>query len=454
MGGKKDETARRLSERDGSLSYTLVYAALGAAWILASDFFVYKGGDQALAAFLSTAKGLAYVAATSLLLFWMMRRNVQSLRKLANDLAASELRFRGFFETAEEGFLVFDSGYRITLANNRMAEILACSRAELIGLHLDELMGADDAARFRASFESEGASGPVRGEWLVGRHGALDRWVLISAGRFEDPGGHGETMMALLTDIGVQKATEARIRELNADLERRVAERTHELQLLNEELSAFSYSVSHDLRAPLRAIHGFGRALVEDYKDRLDGEALDYVERMSAAALRMSHLIDGLLDLARASRAEMSREVFSLSTIAENVAADLKDRDPERDVKFTIMPDVKVHGDQRLLANVIQNLLHNAWKFTSGVDSAEIEFGMESVEGEKRLYVRDNGAGFQVEYVQKLFQPFQRLHTAAEFPGEGIGLATVHRIIQRHGGRIWAEGAPGEGAKFTFTLGY
>ncbi len=243
------------------------------------------------------------------------------------------------------------------------------------------------------------------------------------------------------------------LQHLNAELEQRVIERTAQLEVANRELESFSYSVSHDLRAPLRAIDGFSQALLEDYADRLDGEGKDHLRRVRAAAQRMAGLIDALLTLARVTRAEMRREPVDLSALARAIAAELQRQAPERQAEFVVADGLCVEGDSRLLQAALENLLGNAWKFTSKCRNARIEFGIaRQLNGQRAYVVRDNGAGFDITYADKLFGAFQRLHAMSEFGGTGIGLATVQRIIHRHGGRVWAEGAVDQGAAFYFTL--
>jgi signal transduction histidine kinase len=229
-------------------------------------------------------------------------------------------------------------------------------------------------------------------------------------------------------------------------------QRTAQLEVANRELEAFSYSVSHDLRAPLRAIDGFSQALLDDYRDRLAGQGQDYLQRVQAATRRMAQLIDDLLRISRVTRAEMHREVVDLGALARHVANALQRAHPGRQVEFVIADGLSVEGDGPLLHLVLDNLLGNAWKFSSNQPQARIELGVMAQNGERVYFVRDDGAGFDMAYADKLFGAFQRLHTLAEFPGTGIGLATVQRIIHRHGGRVWAEGAVGRGATFYFTL--
>jgi light-regulated signal transduction histidine kinase (bacteriophytochrome) len=227
-----------------------------------------------------------------------------------------------------------------------------------------------------------------------------------------------------------------------------------DLAAVNKELEAFSYSVSHDLRAPLRSIDGYSQALLEDYEERLDEQGKRYLRQVRESAQHMADLIEGLLALARVSRSELHREVVDLSRLARDIGGRLQDADSAsaRRVEFQVEEGLCAQGDNRLLGNVLDNLLGNAWKFTSKRPLARIEVG-KSLEGESpAFFVRDNGAGFDMAYADKLFGTFQRLHSTTEFEGHGIGLATVQRIVQRHGGRIWAEGQVGVGAMFHFTL--
>ena len=253
-------------------------------------------------------------------------------------------------------------------------------------------------------------------------------------------------------DITEQKRAAEEIQRLNVDLERKVAERTSELEIANKELEAFSYSVSHDLRAPLRTIDGFSQAILEDCADKLDAESQGYLNRVRAATQHMGRLIDDLLKLAKVTRAEINRESVDISELANSVYENLKASMPDRQVDWIMQPGLVAYGDARLLRIVFENLLGNAWKFTGQQAQARIEFGMQEWEGQPAYFVRDNGVGFDMTYAGKLFGAFQRLHNVSEFPGTGIGLATVQRIIHRHGGRIWAESKPGNGACFYFAL--
>jgi len=300
-------------------------------------------------------------------------------------------------------------------------------------------------ARLFAHNHWEGELGHTRkdGERIV----VASHWVL-----HRDEQGKPKAILEINNDITERKQAEREIRRLNEELEQRVADRTAQLQAANKELEAFSYSVSHDLRAPLRHIDGFSQALLEDYTDKLDDAGKNYLQEVRSASQEMAQLIDDMLRLARVTRSEMRREVVSLSDLARSIAAGLKKKEPQRKVTVNIDEELATHGDRRLLKIVLNNLLGNAWKFTAKQPQSQISFGREQKNGETTYFIRDNGAGFDMAYVGKLFGAFQRLHTAGEFEGTGIGLATVQRIVYRHGGRVWAEGEVNEGATFYFTL--
>jgi signal transduction histidine kinase len=256
-----------------------------------------------------------------------------------------------------------------------------------------------------------------------------------------------------------RKQAEEELQKAYKEVEKRVGERTAELAqsnaelaVVNEELEAFSYSVSHDLRAPLRSINGFSQALLKDYTDRLDEQGREYLQRVRSATKRMGMLIDDLLSLSSITQTEMRHETVDLSALTQSIANEFQETQPEREVTFVIAPGVTANGDIHLLRILLENLLGNACKFTGDRLNARIEFGVTQIDDKKTFFVRDNGAGFDMKYADKLFVPFRRLHSQDEFPGTGIGLAMVQRIVYRHGGQVWAEGKPEEGATFYFKL--
>ena len=252
----------------------------------------------------------------------------------------------------------------------------------------------------------------------------------------------------ILRTVAGLKRAEEKIQILNEDLQRHAIE----LEATNKELEAFSYSVSHDLRAPLRAIDGFSQAVLEDYGQNLDKQGKDYLDRVRDGSQRMAQLIDDMLNLSRVTRSEMKRETVDLSGVVRSIATELQKTQPERQVEFVVAEGLTASGDVRLLRVALQNLLTNAWKFTGKHSKAKIQFGVIANNGKPAYFVRDDGAGFDMAYANKLFGAFQRLHAMTEFMGTGIGLATVQRVIHRHGGRVWAEGKVEQGATFYFTL--
>jgi signal transduction histidine kinase len=289
-------------------------------------------------------------------------------------------------------------------------------------------------------------------EIMIEREGGDRRTVLAHANPIRGEDGSLVAAVNVLVDITERKRAEAALADSRDELERRVRQRTEELEALNRELESFNYSVSHDLRAPLRGIDGFSRVLEEEYSDALDESGRAYLRRIRNGAKRMGVLIDALLDFSRIARGGLDLRALSVSSIACAIAETLASRSPERRVEFLCAPDLIAVADARLLTIALENLLENAWKFTSERSDPRIEVGWDDLDGEGAFFVRDNGTGFDMKYAERLFAPFQRLHGDGRFEGSGIGLATVQRIIRRHGGSIWAEAKPDEGATFRFTL--
>jgi PAS domain S-box-containing protein len=373
------------------------------------------------------------------------------LKQTAVDRKKADDQFRSLLETAPDAMVLAGADGRMVLVNAQTEKLFGYARAELLGNSVDMLVPPrfrEKHPRQRSQYFAEPKVRPMgAGLELYGlRKDGSEFPVEISLSPIETD--DGRLVSSAIRDITDRKQAEDTVRELNESQQRHAVQ----VEAANKELEAFSYSVSHDLRAPLRSIDGFSMALVEDYAGQLDVEGKGLLDRIRAATKRMAQLIDDLLNLARVTRTEMRYEVVDLSALANAVLADLQSGDPERHVECVVGDHVIGHGDSRLLRVVLENLLGNAWKFTTNKPQARIELGMSREDGAPVYFVRDDGPGFDMAYVDKLFGTFQRLHAATEFPGTGIGLASVRRIIQRHGGRTWAEGAVGKGATFSFTL--
>jgi PAS domain S-box-containing protein len=383
----------------------------------------------------------------------VLETEVAERRRVEEELRHSRALFESLLESAPDAIIAVDHAGRIVLVNSQTDEMFGYRRDELLGQTVELLL----PTRFRdihVAHRTNYGRAPSTRPMGVG----LDLWgrrkdgtefpVEISLSPIRSD--NSSLIVSIIRDVTARKETQEQIRELNVELERRV----RELAAVNQELEAFSYSVSHDLRAPLRAIAGFSQALSEDYDATLDEQGKDYTRRIDAATQRLTQLIDDLLMLSRVTRSEMNRETtVDLSALANSIASQLQSAQPERRVQFVVQPGLVTHGDAHLLHIALDNLIGNAWKFTSKTPEPRIEFGTTGKENGKTAYfVRDNGAGFDMAFATKLFGPFQRLHSGNEFPGTGIGLATVQRIVHRHGGRVWAEGEVGRGATVYFTL--
>lgn len=364
--------------------------------------------------------------------------------KLERDFTAAVL------ETAGSLVVVLDREGRVVRFNKACRELTGYSPEEISGRHFaDYLLNPSEREHVKAVFATlvAGHFPNKHQNYWVARDGTM-RLIDWSNTALLDGSGTVEYIIATGIDVTDQRAAEDQIILLNEELQRRVAE----LDAANRELEAFSFSVSHDLRAPLVGISGFAKALEEDYGDRLDDQGRDYLRRIRAAGERMSALIISLLDLSRLGRTEMTPAPANLSSLASSILEELRRNDPERKVECVVQEDMNATCDYNLLRIAMENLLGNAWKFSDRREEARIEVGSVARDGKTIYYVRDNGAGFDMNYAGKLFAPFQRLHSTAEYPGSGIGLATVKRIISRHGGSIWAESEPDRGATFYFTL--
>lgn len=334
--------------------------------------------------------------------------------------------------------------------NRNFERITGYSRDEIADLHPLDLFAGDERDLVATAIGNVFEHGAFDVEAsLVTKQGRGIHYH-FSAVRVET--GDEPALIGLGMDITGRRTAEDMVSALNATLEARVRQRTAELESRNRELEAFSYSVAHDLRGPLRAIDGFSHLLIEDCGSRLDADGHTYLGRIRAASQRLGELIDDILDLARISRHEMERQPVDLSARVAALRQELEEQEPQRHVEWRIAPGALAQADPVLIGHVVENLVRNAWKFSVERSPARIEFGGRTEGGETVFYVADNGAGFDMAYVDKLFKPFQRLHHASRFAGTGIGLAIVARVIERHGGRIWAESVPDKGATFHFTL--
>jgi PAS domain S-box-containing protein len=341
---------------------------------------------------------------------------------------------------------------RYLLVNREYERLFGVRREKIVGLTDHDLFPRDTADDFRANDLMAISQGsPVRMEESAPGDDGTRTYITVKFPLIDDT-GRAYAICGISTDITERKRAEEEVRRLNEELEERVRHRTSELEASTRELDAFAYSVSHDLRAPLRSLAGFSEVLLEDYADRLDETGQGYLGRIGANAARMARMIDDLLDLSRATRVELRRERVDVSAVARDVVEELRDADPERDVQAVVADGLVASGDPHLIRLILHNLLGNAWKFTARRSPAVIRVDVIVRHEAPVFTVSDNGAGFDMRYVAKLFDPFQRLHSTTDFEGTGIGLAIVHRIVQRHGGRIWAESEPGQGATFFFTL--
>ena len=358
-------------------------------------------------------------------------------------------------QSTDEAIIGEDLNGVVTSWNPAAELMYGYTSAEMIGQPVTRLVPSDQqAAQAELRLQIERGSRIVHHETIKLRKDGRLIDVSLTMSPIVNAEGKVVGCSRISRDISERMRAENEIRQLNTTLEQRIRERTNQLQDSNRELETFAYSVSHDLRGPLRSVEGFARILVRDYPGKvLDERAADLMQRMSAGAMRMGQLIEDLLNLSRINRGELNREPVDLSTIAASVLADLAGREPHRTVQIELEEERKAEADPRLIRVALENLLGNAWKYTGKTERACIAFGAGQDHDENVFFVRDNGAGFDMAHADQLFAPFQRLHRADEFEGTGVGLATVQRVIRRHGGRIWADGKPGQGATFFFTLG-
>jgi PAS domain S-box-containing protein len=385
------------------------------------------------------------------LVFIGILRDVTQRKENERQVRDREARFRALVEAAPDATVIADSDGRIVRVNAQTERLFGYDRDVLVGMGIEALLPERFRARHvghRAGYTDQPRVRPMgAGLDLFGRRADGSEFP-VSISLSPVTTDEGVMVIASVRDVTDQRAAERKIRDLN---ERLTRDNT-ELEVVNRELEAFSYSVSHDLRGPLRAIDGFSQALIEDCGATLDEVGRGHLTRVRRAAQRMGSLIDDLLMLSRVARSDLMLETVDMSALAEAILGGLAAAEPERRVSVSVEPGVVALGDRRLLAIALENLLGNAWKFTSRRDAAEIAFGREEQGGRAVLFVRDNGAGFDMAHADQLFRAFQRLHDTQAYPGTGIGLATVQRVVHKHGGRVWAMAEVDRGATFFFAL--
>jgi PAS domain S-box-containing protein len=405
--------------------------------------------------------GHVYKVAAYLVLYRFIYLNAlwapyAGLARAQQELRASEDFARRVIEMAPDPIILVDYRGRMLSVNRRAVETFGYAAEEMIGCQIEMLVPPrlrEAHSRLRAGYMANPtprpmAEGGSRREVTALRRNGTEFAIEVAFAPVAGP--EHPHVVAVMRDISVRRAAEAALTRVNAELEERVGQRTGELQAANRELEAFSYTVAHDLRAPLRSIQGFASILGEDRGLNADNRHL--LERITGAAQSMAAQIDGLLSLARLARTRLHLSTVDLSGLARGVIAELRQLEPGRQVEVSIQEGVHAEGDAALLLGLLRNLLGNAWKYTARVAHARIGFGRLGEGPQAEYYVSDNGAGFEMAHAGHLFEVFQRLHSQEEFPGIGIGLASVRRIVERHGGSIRAQASPGQGATFYFTL--
>ena len=382
-------------------------------------------------------------------------RMAGSVQQKMQELRASESEYRALFEQAAVGMGHIGVQDHCWLrVNPKLAEILDCEPQQLLGKSFTALFQPADmptVERNRTRLDS-GERQVFENDVQLRRTDGTLVWSRLTASLHRNEAGEPQYYIAVVQDDSKRKAAEAELEHYRIHLEDLVAQRTTALAAANRELESFSYSVSHDLKVPLRSIDGFSQILAEDYESLLDNSGRDYLQRIRRAVQHMGRLTDALLSLAKVGRGECRLETLDFSDLAQGVVDDLKIAHPRHKVNVVVQPGMQIVADANLLRTAMQSLLDNAWKFTGKAADPQVEIGSFNVQGNTVFFVRDNGAGFNPAYSSRLFGVFQRLHTAEEFQGTGVGLATVQRVIHRHGGRIWAEAEPGRGAVFYFTI--
>lgn len=364
-------------------------------------------------------------------------------------LRESEARYRMIVETSQEGIVAADHTGRLTYLNRQFAEMLGYGISEIQGRSFQDLVerGLRDETVARQERRQQGVSEHY--ETILVRKDGSRIWASVSAIPVHDDQGEFTGSFAMISDVTRKKQANEEIEVLHTHLSARALE----LETANEELEAFNYTVSHDLRRPLTAINGYSQVILELYGSTMNQQCREYVQEILNGSIKMNHLIDTLLNFSRRYSGALQRETVHVSEMVQDILAELRLSEPQRRVHCRVEPGLVADADPNLLRVVLDNLLGNAWKYSAKKEESRLEFGVAEHQGKQTFFVRDNGAGFDMSRAGELFKPFQRLHDRSDFKGTGIGLASVHRIIQRHGGHIWADSEPGRGATFYFTLG-
>ncbi len=429
-------------------------------WVFdtAMDYFVFYSGEKFWKLMILRVPAhetyiRLFILACFIIFGIIVSGMMQKRNRAQREVWISELRFRGLFDNMGNGVAVYEAidegnNFIIKDMNKAWERIIRVNKKAIVGENILKVFSGVKEFGLFDVFQSVWRTGkPERVPLSSYQDERLSLWVDTYI--YKLPSGE---ITAVFEDVTERKRAQDELARYQAHLEELVERRTSELVEINKELEAFSYSVSHDLRSPLRSIDGFSLALLEDYPDKLDEEGKDYLMCLRRASQTMGQLIDDLLKLSRITRSEMHREEVDLSKLAIEISTQLQQEQPERKIEWRIDSGIKAHGDARLLRVVLENLLNNAWKFTKKNSLALIEFSIAQRDQTTVIFIRDNGVGFNMAYADKLFKAFQRLHSSHEFGGTGIGLATVQRIINRHGGIIWAEAVVNKGATFYFTI--
>ena len=435
----------------------LIYAVMGFGWILFSDRLVkFVTSDPEILTTIQDFKGIAFVIVTSLVLYFLMKREFEAREGVKKELEEQRKLTQEYLDNANVVIVVGDTKGQIKLANKKAFSFFECTREQLVDKNIvDAFVDADAAKEIHKSLEKIATGGTHVNYVEVPMITAGGKEMLVAwhNGLVYDEKGNVRFIVASGIDITEKKAIEEELARYRESLERLVQERTNELQKVNRELEAFSYSVSHDLRTPLTIISGYAETLMDNYSEQLGEEGTECLGKMIGASERMSEIIEDLLRLSRINRSEIKKERVNLSLIVRGIDENLEEMNPHRKNTMFISPDnIEAECDKGLATIVLENLLKNSWKFTSKHDNAVIEFGVRKESDQNVYFIKDDGAGFDMSKYDKLFGAFNRLHSTKEFQGTGIGLTIVKRVIQKHGGKIWAQSEPESGAVFSFTF--